>query len=87
MCLLTPFYFRNSTSDSSGKDCLKALQFVRYNLAVAAVQSCISAGELGETLQGVRNQQNSAVWRRVITTETQPVWLEEIVVVICSTVQ
>ncbi|XP_039424544.1 gamma-2-syntrophin [Corvus cornix cornix] len=35
-----------STSESSGEDCLKALQFVMYNLTLAAVQSCISAGDL-----------------------------------------
>lgn len=29
----------------------------------------------------------SAVWGRVIPTEAQSVWLEKIVVVICSTVQ
>lgn len=44
--LFAPFYFRKCTSESSGKDCLKALQFVMYNLTLAAVQSCISAGDL-----------------------------------------
>lgn len=46
MRLFTPFYLKNSTGDSSGKDCLKALQYVQYSLTRAAVQSCISAGDL-----------------------------------------
>lgn len=82
------FLVQKLQPDSSGKDCLKALQFVRYNLTLAAVQSCISAENSGgDFARCKKSAKASAVWRRVITTEAQPVWLEKIVVVICSTVQ
>lgn len=55
--LFTYFYFRKATSDSSGEDCLKALQFVRYNLTLAAVKSSIFAEDLRrDPLQGRGNQ-------------------------------
>lgn len=58
--LFTHFYFRKATSDtsdSSGEDCLKALQFVRYSLTLAAVKSSIFAEDLRrDPLQGGGNQ-------------------------------
>lgn len=45
MCLFTPFYLKSLLVTPVEKS-LKALQCVWYSLTLAAVQSCVSAGDL-----------------------------------------